>query len=86
VPRLYTSDTLMLYGKGTLMTVFTIVTDAFRPMALPFSVVIAAFPAVEIEIAWPAMMVPTIVRSFLREPTARSAATLSARLLSLIHI
>jgi len=35
------------YGAGTLITVFTMVTDALSPNALPFSVVMAALPAVE---------------------------------------
>lgn len=38
---------LMPYGNGTLITVFTMVTDALSANALPFSVVIAALPAVE---------------------------------------
>jgi hypothetical protein len=43
------------------MTVFTIVTEAFNPNALPFRVVIVALPAVENVIPAGAMMVPTIV-------------------------
>ena len=43
------------------MTVFTMVTDAFNPIALPFSVVVARLPAVEIVTPALAMMVPTIV-------------------------
>jgi hypothetical protein len=43
------------------MTVFTMVTDAARPNALPFSVVIAELPAVENVIPAGAIMVPTIV-------------------------
>jgi hypothetical protein len=35
---------------GTLMTVFTIVTDAFKSRSLPLTVVTAATPAVETEI------------------------------------
>jgi hypothetical protein len=34
------------YGEGTLITVFTMVTEALSPIALPSSVVIAALPAV----------------------------------------
>jgi hypothetical protein len=37
------------YGAGTLMTVFTIVTEAPRDIALPFSVTNATLPAVENE-------------------------------------
>ena len=43
------------------MTVFTMVTDAARPIALPFSVVIAALPAVENVTPAGAIMVPTMV-------------------------
>ena len=43
------------------MTVFTKVTDAFNPNALPFIVVIAALPAVETTTPALAMMVPTMV-------------------------
>jgi hypothetical protein len=43
------------------MTVFTSVTDAFRPNARPFSVVIVALPAVENVAPAEAIMVPTIV-------------------------
>ena len=43
------------------MTVFTMVTDAFRANALPFSVTIAALPAVEIVVAPEEIMVPTMV-------------------------
>jgi hypothetical protein len=46
---------------GTLITVFTMVTDALRPTALPSRVVIAALPAVEKVTPAGAMMVPTIV-------------------------
>jgi hypothetical protein len=35
------------YGAGTLTTVFTIVTEAPRDNALPFSVTNATLPAVE---------------------------------------
>jgi hypothetical protein len=38
---------LLSYGKGTLITVFTMVTDALSANALPLSVVIVALPAVE---------------------------------------
>lgn len=41
---------LSSYGAGTLMTVFTIVTDALNASSLPSTVLIAAFPAVETEI------------------------------------
>src|ERR1035437_5092559 len=50
-----------LYGAGTLMTVFTMVTDAPRDSTLPLMVVICATPAVETEAPCCAMMVPTIV-------------------------
>ena len=43
------------------MTVLTTVTDAFRPSALPFSVVIVALPAVENVTPEEAIMVPTMV-------------------------
>ncbi len=43
------------------MTVFTNVTEAFSPNALPFSVVIATLPAVENVTPAEAMMVPTMV-------------------------
>ena len=43
------------------MTVFTIVTEPKNPNARPFSVVIAALPAVENVTPAGAMMVPTIV-------------------------
>jgi hypothetical protein len=36
-----------LYGKGTLITVFTMVTGALSPIALPFSIVRVTLPAVE---------------------------------------
>jgi hypothetical protein len=36
----------LLYGAGTLMTVFTIVTDALSANARPLSVVIAVTPEV----------------------------------------
>ena len=49
------------YGAGTLITVFTMVTEAVSAMALPLSVVIAALPAVENETAAEAIMVPTMV-------------------------
>jgi hypothetical protein len=49
------------YGAGTLITVFTMVTDALRPTALPSSVVIAALPAVENVTPAGAMIVPTMV-------------------------
>jgi hypothetical protein len=51
----------LFYGAGTLITVFTMVTDATSDNALPFSVVIAAFPAVENVTPAEAMMVPTMV-------------------------
>src|ERR1035437_7980147 len=51
----------MPQGAGTLMTVFTMVTDAFNPSALPFSLVIARLPAVENVTPALAMMVPTMV-------------------------
>jgi hypothetical protein len=35
------------YGAGTLMCLFTIVTEAFGPNALPFSVVIVTLPTVK---------------------------------------
>ena len=43
------------------MTVFTMVTDAFRPNALPFSTVSVLLPAVENVTPAGAIMVPTIV-------------------------
>src|SRR3954462_9743479 len=43
------------------MTVLTIVTEALRASARPLSVVIAALPGVEKEVAADEMMVPTIV-------------------------
>ena len=43
------------------MTVLTIVTEAFRATALPFSVVMVTLPAVENEVAADEMMVPTMV-------------------------
>ena len=46
---------------GTLITVFTMVTEALSPIALPLSVVIAALPAVENVTPAGAMMVPTMV-------------------------
>src|SRR4029077_20130315 len=52
---------LFPYGAGTLITVFTMVTDATSDSALPFSVVIVAFPAVENVTPAEAMMVPTMV-------------------------
>jgi hypothetical protein len=52
---------LLPYGKGTLITVFTMVNDALSATALPFSVVIGGVPAVENEIAAEAIMVPTMV-------------------------
>src|SRR6202035_608443 len=36
-----------VYGDGTFITVFTMVTDALSPIALPFSVVTATLPPVE---------------------------------------
>lgn len=45
------TEYLMPYGRGMLMCVFTIVTDAVRVSALPFSVTILLLPAVENEIA-----------------------------------
>ena len=58
---------LMPYGAGTLMRVFTIVTEAFRPNALPSSVVVDSWPAVEIVTPALAMMVPTmLLRSSMR--------------------
>src|SRR6185436_1932741 len=51
----------MGYGAGTLMTVLTRVTDAFRARALPFNVVTVALPAVEIAVDADDMIVPTIV-------------------------
>lgn len=53
---------LMLYGAGTLTMVFTMVTEAFRPNALPFRVVNPNWPAVEIVTPEEAMMVPTMVQ------------------------
>ena len=44
-----------------LMTVFTIVDDAFRPNARPFKVTICTLPAVENETPAAAIMVPTMV-------------------------
>jgi|BogFormECP03_OM3_1039632.scaffolds.fasta_scaffold18247_2 hypothetical protein len=55
------SETLPVYGAGTLTTVFTIVTDAFSNSARPFSVVTAAMPGVENVTPCEAMIVPTIV-------------------------
>jgi hypothetical protein len=49
------------YVAGTLMTVFTRVTEAFSANALPFSVVIVTLPGVENEVAADEMMVPTMV-------------------------
>ena len=43
------------------MTVFTIVTEAFRANALPFSVTITTLPAVENVVAAEEIMVPTMV-------------------------
>jgi hypothetical protein len=58
---LFHTEYLVPHGPGMLITVFTIVTDAFSPNALPFSVVIAVLPAVENVTPALAMMVPTIV-------------------------
>ena len=44
-----------------MITVFTIVTDALSPIALPLSVVTAALPAVEKVIPAGAMIVPAMV-------------------------
>src|ERR1700722_7791861 len=49
------------HGAGTLTTVFTTVTDALSPSALPSSVVIAALPTVENVTPAAAMMVPIMV-------------------------
>ena len=55
------TEYLMPYGAGTFTTVFTIVTDAFSPRALPFSVTKSTLPAVENVTPAEAMMVPTMV-------------------------
>jgi hypothetical protein len=55
---------LVPYGAGTLMWVFTMVTEAFSPNALPSSVVIPNSPAVEIVTPALAMMVPTMLQRF----------------------
>ena len=52
---------LLPYGAGTLMRVFTSVTEACRANALPFRVTTATLPAVEVEMPEEAMMVPTMV-------------------------
>jgi len=52
---------LLPYGRGTLITVLTMVTDAWSATALPFSVVTGGVPAVENETAAEAIMVPTMV-------------------------
>src|SRR5207245_11427345 len=46
---------------GRLRWVLTSVTEAFRARALPFSVVIAALPPVEMLVAADEMIVPTMV-------------------------
>src|SRR5438477_1963103 len=51
----------MPHGVGTLMTVLTIVTEAFSASARPLSVVQHGLPAVENVVAADEMMVPTIV-------------------------
>ena len=51
----------MPQGAGTLMTVFTRVTEAPSESARPLSVVIAALPAVENEAPACEMIVPTMV-------------------------
>src|SRR5512133_3568029 len=52
---------VVLYGAGTLMWAFTMVTDACRAKTLPSSVVISVLPAVENEAPEEAIMVPTIL-------------------------
>ena len=44
-----------------MITVFTMITDALSPIALPLSVVTAALPAVEKVIPAGAMIVPAMV-------------------------
>ena len=48
-------------ATGTLMRVFTMVTEAFRASALPSSVTTATLPAVEKVVAAEEIMVPTMV-------------------------
>src|ERR1700722_6569059 len=55
------SSRTSIHGAGTLTTVFTIVTEALSPSALPLSVVIAASPGVENVTPADAIMVPTMV-------------------------
>src|SRR6185437_11272123 len=54
-------QSLSLYGAGTLMTVLTMVTEAFNASARPLSVTTAALPGVENDTPEDAMIVPTIV-------------------------
>src|SRR4029077_10843633 len=60
-PYRFVATYFIFHGAGTLITVFTMVTDALSANALPLSVVMAILPAVENVTPEEAMMVPTMV-------------------------